>query len=62
VHLDQLSIDTDWRTAGSEPEHSASTFSPTFLDDVGDAPGDRAGDFVVLDDDYGDSFPGGWHQ
>jgi hypothetical protein len=24
--------------------------SPTFLDDFGDAPGDRAGDFVVLDD------------
>jgi len=50
VHLDQLALDTNWCTAGGEAEHSASTFSPPFLDDVGDALGDRAGDFVVLDD------------
>ena len=62
VHLDQLAIDTDWGAAGGESEDGVSTFTTPFLDDVGDAPGDRAGNFVVLDDDEGDSFPGGRHQ
>jgi hypothetical protein len=33
-----------------------SPFAPACLDDLGDAGRNRAGDLIVLDDDYWDSF------
>src|ERR1700737_4213692 len=62
VHLDQLAIDPDRRAAGGESKHGVPAFTAPFLDDLGDASGDGAGDLIVLDDDYGDSFLGSWHS
>ena len=59
VHLDQLAIDPDGRASSGESEHGVSASPPPLLHYVGDARGDRAGDLSVLDDDEGDSFPGG---
>jgi hypothetical protein len=62
MHLDQLAVNPDWCAARCKAEHGVSTLAPAFLDDLGNAPRDRAGDFIVLDDDYWDSFLGGWHS
>src|SRR5438552_2945645 len=61
VHLDQLAVDPNRRASRCEPEHGVPTFSPALLDYLGDTSGDGASDLVVFDDDYGDSFLGGWH-
>jgi hypothetical protein len=61
MHLDQLAIDPDWCAPRGESEHSVSAFPPPLPHYLGDALGDRAGDLAVVDDDEGDSFPGGRH-
>src|SRR2546423_8155973 len=61
MHLDQLAIDADRSAAGGEAEDCVSAFAAALPDYLSDSLRDGAGDLVVLDNDYGDSFLGACH-